>query len=174
MLNHQELVQEINSLKRFALKLTRNHSDADDLLQTTLLKSLEHRASFQRGTHVFGWTSRILYNTFVSQYRHRVRFECPLDPQVFIDQQEVGAAQESSMELCLVLRALKSLSAEHQEILQMACIDGLAYAEVAELLDIPVGTVRSRLSRARAALQDALNISASALDSRVGEGRLVA
>ena len=174
MLNHQELVQEINSLKRFAMKLTRNRSDAEDLLQTTLLKSLEHSDSFQRGTHVFGWTSRILYNTFVSQYRHRVRYETQLDSQDFIDQLEVAATQESSMELQLVLKAMQSLSAEHQEILQMVCIDGLEYADAAALLGVPVGTVRSRLSRARAALQDVLSVKSSARASRKGEARLVA
>jgi RNA polymerase sigma-70 factor, ECF subfamily len=174
MLNHQELVQEINSLKRFAMKLTRNRSDADDLLQTTLLKSLEHGDSFQRGTHVFGWTSRILYNTFVSQYRHRVRYETQLDPQDFIDQQEVAATQESSMELQLVLKAMASLSADHQEILQIVCIDGLEYADAADVLGIPVGTVRSRLSRARAALQDVLSVRTSAESSCKGEARLLA
>lgn len=174
MLTQQELVREINSLKRFALKLTRNRSDAEDLLQATLLKSLEHADSFQRGTHVFGWTSRILYNTFVSQYRQQVRFDTQHDPQIYIDQQSVDATQESSMDLCLVLKAMESLSAEHQDILQRVCIDGLPYADVAEQLGIPVGTVRSRLSRARAALQDVLQVKESAQISQSGEGRLVA
>lgn len=174
MLTQQELVREMGSLKRFAMKLTRNSADADDLLQATLLKSLEHADSFQRGTHVFGWTSRILYNTFVSQYRHRVRFDSQVDPQIFIDQQSVEATQETSMDLCLVFKAMESLSAEHQEILQLVCIDGMAYADVAEFLDIPVGTVRSRLSRARAALQDVLQVNASARLAANGDAILVA
>ncbi|MEZ5511586.1 MAG: sigma-70 family RNA polymerase sigma factor [Gammaproteobacteria bacterium] len=174
MLTQQELVREMNSLKRFAMKLTRNSSDADDLLQATLLKSLEHADSFQRGTHVFGWTSRILYNTFVSQYRQRVRFDTQHDPQVYIDQMSVDATQENSMELALVLKAVSALSPEHQDILQRVCIDGLAYADVADELGVPVGTVRSRLSRARAALQDVLQVKTSALMSGSGEAFLQA
>lgn len=174
MLTPQELVREMNSLKRFAMKLTHNSSDADDLLQATLLKSLEHADSFQRGTHVFGWTSRILYNTFVSQYRQRVRFDTQHDPQAYIDQMSVEATQESSMELELVLKAMSTLSSEHQEILQRVCLDGLAYADVAVQLGIPVGTVRSRLSRARTALQDVLQVNTSALMSMSGEACLQA
>jgi len=174
MLNHQELVQEINGLKRFALKLTRNPSDADDLLQATLLKSLEHAHTFQPGTHLFGWTSRILYNTFVSQYRHRVRFESRFDPQEEIDHMTVEPDQEASMELVLVYKAMQSLSAEHQEILQLACIEGMAYADVADHLGLPVGTVRSRLARARLALRDVLQINGSALMAANGEATLVA
>lgn len=174
MLTQQELVREMNSLKRFAMKLTRNSSDADDLLQTTLLKSLEHADSFERGTHVFGWTSRILYNTFVSQYRQRVRFDTLHDPQVYIDQQSVEAPQESSMDLCLVLKAMKSLSPEHREMLQLVCLDGMAYTDVAEQLDIAVGTVRSRLFRARASLQDMLLVKTSTIMTANGGACLVA
>ncbi len=158
MLNHQDLVQEINGLKRFALKLTRNSSEADDLLQTTLLKSLEHAHTFQPGTHLFGWTSRILYNTFVSHYRHRVRFESRFDPQETIDQMTVEPDQEASMELTLVYKAMQSLSTEHRDIIQLVCIEGMAYADVAAQLAIPVGTVRSRLARARLALRDVLQV----------------
>lgn len=174
MLTQQELVREMNSLRRFAMKLTRNTSDADDLLQATLLKSLEHASSFERGTHVFGWTSRILYNTFVSQYRQRVRFDTLHDPQIYIDQQSVEATQETSMDLCMVLKAMESLSPEHQEMLQLVCIEGMAYADVAEQLGIPVGTVRSRLSRARAALQDVLQVKISTMVNEDGDARLLA
>lgn len=166
MLNHQELIQEMNSLKRFALKLTRNNSDADELLQITLLKSLEHGDSFQRGTNLFGWTSRILYNTFVSQYRHRVRFETQYDPQIYIDQQVEEGREESIMELDRVLKAMDQLTEDHRQMLTLVCIEGLPYVDVAEKLNIPVGTVRSRLSRARVALQALLQMNGHQEDSR--------
>ena len=174
MLDHQALVQEMKSLKRFALKLTQNSSDAEDLLQLTLLKSLEHGDSFEQGTNLFGWTSRILYNTFVSQYRRRVRYETQYDAQEYIDQQWEEGCQETEVELDQVLAAMGFLSEDHQRVLELVCIEGLPYATVAEVLAVPVGTVRSRLNRARQALQDVLQVQQSVQDSTMGDACLVA
>lgn len=161
MFTHEELLKEAASLSKFAYKLTRNRDDADDLLQSTLATALDKQNQFEHGTNLFSWTSRIMFNAFVSAYRHNCRFETQYDPQWYIDQQSVEATQESEAELSLVFDAIMSLSEDHREILRMVCIDGMQYNEVAEQLIIPVGTVRSRLSRAREGLQDRLNISRS-------------
>jgi len=137
--------------------LTQNHSDADDLLQNTVLKSLENRRSFEKGTNLFGWTSRIMYNSFVSQYRRSTRFDTQYDPQHYIDQESVEPDQEAVVDLNTVLNAMEQLSEDHREILTRVGVEGMRYAEVSELLQVPVGTVRSRLSRAREALVTALN-----------------
>jgi len=159
MFSHAELLKESPSLSKFAYKLTRNRDDADDLLQSTLATALDKQAQFEQGTNLFSWTSRIMFNAFVSSYRHSCRFETQYDPQWYIDQQRVEATQENEAELSLVFDAIMSLSEDHREILRMVCIDGMQYNEVAEKLIIPVGTVRSRLSRAREGLQDRLNVS---------------
>ncbi|HEX4937106.1 MAG TPA: sigma-70 family RNA polymerase sigma factor [Candidatus Kapabacteria bacterium] len=156
MFSHHELVREMPNLRRFAIKLTRNNCDADDLLQSTMLKSLESRRSFDRGSNLFGWTSRIMYNAFVSHYRRSVRFDSLYDPQHYIDQETVEPDQEITLELESVLGAMARLSEDHREILSRVCLEGRRYAEVSELLQLPVGTVRSRLSRAREALVLAL------------------
>jgi len=159
MFTHAELLNETTSLRKFAMKLTRNCDDADDLLQSTLVTALDKQDRFEQGTNLFSWTSRILFNNFVSAYRRRSRFETQYDPQIYIDQETVEAPQEHEAELNLVMEAMLSLSEDHREILRMICIDGMKYGEVAETLNIPVGTVRSRLSRAREGLQEWLNVS---------------
>lgn len=159
MFSHSELLKETPSLNKFAYKLTRNRDDAEDLLQTTIVTALEKQQQFEQGTNLFSWTSRIMFNTFVSNYRHNARFETQYDPQWYIDQESVEATQENDAELSLVFDAMLSLSEDHREILILVCIDGMRYAEVAEKLQIPVGTVRSRLSRAREGLQELLNVT---------------
>src|SRR5262245_20255880 len=159
MFNHSELLKETPSLNKFAYKLTRNRDDAEDLVQATIVTALEKQQQFEQGTNLFSWTSRIMFNTFVSNYRHNSRFETQYDPQWYIDQESVEATQENEAELGLVFDAMLSWPEDHREILMLVCIDGMRYAEVAEKLHIPVGTVRSRLSRAREGLQELLNVT---------------
>lgn len=159
MFTHQELLKETTNLSKFAFKLTRNRDDADDLLQSTIVTALDKQHQFEQGTNLFSWTSRIMFNAFVSAYRHNSRFETQYDPQWYIDQESVEATQECEAELSLVFAAMLSLSEDHREILRMVCIDGMQYAEVADELHIPVGTVRSRLSRAREGLHEKLHLN---------------
>jgi len=159
MFTHSQLLKETSSLNKFAYKLTRNRDDAEDLLQATIVTALEKQHQFEQGTNLFSWTSRIMFNAFVSNYRHNTRFETQYDPQWYIDQESVEATQENDAELALIFDAMLSLSEDHREMLIMVCVDGMRYAEVAKKLQIPVGTVRSRLSRAREGLQDLLNVT---------------
>ncbi len=153
MFRNEELINEMNKLKKFSSRLTGNAVDADDLLQATVLRAMEKRHQFYEGTNLFSWTSKIMFNLFVSGYRRKTRFESQYDPEIIIGAQSTGASQEMELELRNVQRAMKRLSEDHREILLMVCVQGMQYTEVAELLDIPVGTVRSRLSRARESLQ---------------------
>lgn len=161
MFKQNDLMNEVDGLKRFALKLTRNMSDAEDLTQSTVLRALEKKELFEDGTNLFGWTSKIMYNIFVSNYRRKTKFETQYDPDSYIENESVAASQDAEMELKQVSKAMESLSQDHREILIMVCVKGMQYAEVSELLQIPVGTVRSRLSRAREALESTLNKSAT-------------
>jgi len=157
MFNNDALMDHTDRLEKFAYKLTRNKADAEDLLQSTVLRAIEKKHLFQEGTNLFSWSSKIMYNMFVSGYRRKVKFETKYDPESFIEKESVEANQNIQMEFKDVDIAMNTLSSEHKEILIMVCIKGMQYAEVANKLDIPVGTVRSRLSRARHALQTSLD-----------------
>lgn len=149
MFTQNALVAETAKLQRFALKLTKNKADADDLSQSTYLRAIEKADYFQDGTNLYAWTSKIMYNIFVTGYRRRARFESQYDPEPYINTQVTEPDQDHHMELLNVTRAMESMSDEHREIIVLVCIKGMQYAEVSEMLQIPVGTVRSRLSRAR-------------------------
>jgi RNA polymerase sigma-70 factor, ECF subfamily len=157
MFKHAALVHEMPNLRKFALRLTRNTHEAEDLVQSTLLRAIEKQALFEENTNLFSWTSKIMFNLFVTGYRRKKKFESQYDPEPHILATSVSAAQEDTVDLALVRVAMKRLSREHREILVLVCIKGMQYEEVSEFLQIPVGTVRSRLSRARARLQDLMD-----------------
>jgi len=153
MFSNEELLCERDSLHRFALRLTRNQSDADDLLQSTLLRAIEKKDYFETGSNLFSWASKIMFNIFAGQYRRKKKFETQYDPQHYIEHASSMPSQEMVADLSKVRECMKQLSRTHREILTLVCIRGLRYEEVSEALQIPVGTVRSRLSRARNQLQ---------------------
>lgn len=161
MFNQNELVNEMENLRKFAIRLTKNTSDADDLLQSTVLRALEKKDYFQEGTDLFKWTSKIMFNLFVTNYRRKVKFESQYDPSDAINAQSVDADQTTKAELNAVGRAMESLSDEHKEVLVLICIKGMAYQDVADTLSVPVGTVRSRLSRARSQLAGLMEMEPS-------------
>jgi RNA polymerase sigma-70 factor, ECF subfamily len=156
MFTQEALIGEMANLRRFALRLTRNANDAEDLVQGTLLRALEKKDYFEENTNLFSWASKIMFNLFASQYRRKKRFETQYDPVPYIEQVAVGPSQETTTDLAKVRESMKLLSKEHREMLVLVCIRGMRYEEVSEMLHIPVGTVRSRLSRARKQLQDLL------------------
>ncbi|PZO87397.1 MAG: RNA polymerase subunit sigma-24 [Micavibrio aeruginosavorus] len=149
MFTQAELVQEMPKLRKFASKLTRSTAQAEDLLQSTLLRALEKSDYFETGTDLFKWTSKVMYNIFVTDYRRKVKFESQYDPDFHIENRSVAPDQHVKMEVKAMAEAMNHMSAEHKEILVLVCVKGMQYQEVAEALNIPVGTVRSRLSRAR-------------------------
>lgn len=104
---------------------------------------------FEDGTNLFGWTSKIMYNMFVTDYHRRTKFQTRYDPETYILNQSIDAPQDDYVELRQIKHALHKLSEEHRHILHMVCVKGMKYGEVSEALQIPVGTVRSRMSRAR-------------------------
>ena len=156
MFEQKALVSEMANLNRFALRLTRNTSDAEDLVQATMLRALEKSDYFEEGTNLFSWTSKIMFNIFASQYRRKKKFETQYDPMPYLEAASVAPQQEAVTDLAKVKETMKLLSKEHREMLTYVCIRGLRYEEVSEILQIPVGTVRSRLSRARKQLADLL------------------
>lgn len=157
MFYNSALMNEVDNLRKFALRLTHTVYDAEDLLQNTLVRAIEKKHLFEAGTDLFKWTSKIMFNLFVSDYRRKTKFETQYDPQSFLEKQSVEASQQINAEVAEIKDAMKLLSTDHREILSLICVKGMRYQEVSELLQIPVGTVRSRLSRARESLQTVLN-----------------
>ena len=162
MFDQSILTAETENLFKFALRLTGNKSDADDLLQSTLLRALEKADQFEEGTSLRKWASKIMFNMFVTQYRRKTKFETQYDPEPYILSQSISASQDHEIELKDVGEAMNQLSEDHRQILMMVCVKDMPYQDVSEALDIPVGTVRSRLSRARENLQAILNTSQGA------------
>jgi len=169
MFAQNALIAETGKLHRFAMRLTRNNADADDLVQSTCLRALEKSDYFEDGTNLFGWTSKIMYNLFASNYRRKVKFETQYDPEPFLQKQVVAPTQDISAEFADVRRAMMRLSTDHRNILIMVCIKGNSYQKVSEILKIPLGTVRSRLSRAREHLQMILMDTAPKLPSPIAQ-----
>lgn len=162
MFKPEALVEEMKNLRKFAYRLTGNASDAEDLLQSTTLRALEKNHLFQDNTDLFKWTSKIMYNIFVSEYRRRTKFETQYDPASYLEKQSVDGSQEVKLALSKVCEAIEFLSDDHREILTLVCVSGMRYEEVSEALQIPVGTVRSRLARARESLQTIMDTPLSA------------
>ena len=160
MFTDNQLISEMEKLKKFAIRLTRNEADADDLLQNTVLRAYEKKHLFEKDSNVFSWTSKIMYNLFVSDYRRKVKFESQYDPEPILEKTEVVANQNDKIMVQEVGEAMNKLTQDHRDILVMVCVQGMKYEETAEALDIPVGTVRSRLSRARTLLTELMEDNA--------------
>ena len=157
MLTNNALFAELEGLNRFALKLCKNKSDADDLVQTTIVRALSHRDSFEDGTKAFSWLSRIMYNSFATTYKRKIRYESQYDPEPEILKVRFESSQEDKVMITEVQEAMQELCPQHREILMLICAYEMSYDEAAAKLNIPVGTVRSRLSRARESLLDIMS-----------------
>lgn len=142
----------IPSLRRYAVRLTRNHADADDLIQDTLLRAVRKLNLWQPGSNMMAWLvvmMRRLYLSKVTTVQSRAIM-------ISIDDWDVGTppTQLGTIELRQVSARWAALSKEHQDILTIVVVEGDSYVEAAQRLQIPTGTVRSRLSRARGYLRD--------------------
>ena len=139
-------------LRRFARSLARDAADADDLCQVTVEKALLARSSWRPGTRLNSWMYRIMRNAWIDTTRSRARAA-----ETFVDAQagegfgEAGAA-EARVALNEVEAAMRTLPDEQREAVALVLVEGLAYKEAAEVLDIPMGTLTSRLVRGRQAL----------------------
>jgi RNA polymerase sigma factor (sigma-70 family) len=149
---HKELVGLAPQLRRYAYALTRNPADADDLLQATLEKLLSR--SMPEGVELAKWSYTVCRNVWIDEIRARkVRREAA--PEVAGRPEETVSTEEtvaSRMALARAQKGIDALPEEQREVLAMVAIAGMAYRDCAEALSIPIGTVMSRLARARAAL----------------------
>jgi RNA polymerase sigma-70 factor, ECF subfamily len=152
---------EIPRLRRYARALTRDAVSADDLVQDCLVRGLAKAHLWKEGTDLRAWLFTILHNQFVNRVRRAGRE----GTSVSIDETDAfparAADQNSRLELRDLDRAIGRLPEEQRAVILLVGLEGLAYEAVAEVLDIPVGTVRSRLSRGRAALRRLMGMEAA-------------
>lgn len=158
-----------NALYGGALRMTRNPADAADLVQETFLRAFRSWNQFKEGTNLKAWLYRIMTNLYISSYRVKKR-----EPQLvstsdngdfdlyqsLVDRAEVSKSAESIVIDSLgdedIKKALADLPEDFRMAVSLADIDGFSYKEIADMLDIPIGTVMSRLHRGRKSLQKAL------------------
>ncbi|MEH3105105.1 MAG: sigma-70 family RNA polymerase sigma factor [Sphingomonas phyllosphaerae] len=149
-----ELLAILPRLRRFARSLSRNAADGDDLCQVAIEKALTARNQWQPGTRMDSWMYRITRNAWIDQGRARRRAAetfLPEDAGVAVG--EDGArAIEARLELAQVQRAMEALPDEQREAVALVLVEGLAYKEAAAVLDVPMGTLTSRLVRGRQTL----------------------
>ena len=151
-----------DQLYNFAHWLTQNREEAEDLVQETYAKALKGFSSFQLGTNFRAWMYRILRNTFLtSRTGLMVAATVPLDseedgPEMAVDNETPETILMKRTHSKLVLHAIDDLPVLHREIILLCEVEEMSYQEIAALLSIPIGTVMSRLSRARKALRDGL------------------
>ncbi|MCZ2102248.1 MAG: sigma-70 family RNA polymerase sigma factor [Chitinophagales bacterium] len=162
-----ELLAHMEALKTFAFHLTYNEDDADDLVQDTYMKAHKFIDNYTEGTNAKAWLFKILKNSYINEYRKKVKqpTQVNLDDVVFLKSIDESKNQtyEDLREVIFdnalgdeVTMALMSLPEEFREVILLCDIENFSYEEIAKTIELPIGTVRSRLFRARNMLKDKL------------------
>ena len=165
---NNEFLPHINSMYNFGYRLTLDEDDAKDLVQDTYLKSYRFIESFQKGTNAKAWLFRILKNSFINDYRKKSKEPAKVDYQEVesyynseeVDRQITPDLRVESLQDMIgdeISNALNALDVDFRTVIILCDLEGFKYDEMAKILDIPIGTVRSRLHRARNLLKEKLS-----------------
>ncbi|MEQ9289028.1 MAG: sigma-70 family RNA polymerase sigma factor [Cyclobacteriaceae bacterium] len=169
-----EFMPHIDSMYNFAYRLTYDEDDAKDLVQDTFLKSYRFINSFQKGTNAKAWLFRILKNSFINDFRKKSKEPSKVDYQEVEGYYNSDKANKSiTTDLRIdtvkdmmgdeISNALNSLAVDFRTVIILCDLEGFTYEEMAKILDIPIGTVRSRLHRARNLLKEKLHSYAQSM-----------
>ncbi len=164
---NNEFLPHIRSMYNFGYRLTLDRDDANDLVQDTYLKAYRFIESFQKGTNAKAWLFRILKNSFINDYRKKRKEPNKVDYQEVetyynsedVDRQITPDLRVESLNNMIgdeISNALNSLDVDFKTVIILCDLEGFKYEEMAKILDIPIGTVRSRLHRARNLLKEKL------------------
>jgi RNA polymerase sigma-70 factor, ECF subfamily len=149
-----QLIAVLPRLRRFARGLTGSAAEADDLVQAACERALTRTHQFQEGTRFDSWMFRIAQTIWIDQLRSRnIRKEASEDEGLHVGTDEPLRRVEARLALAEVRAALGELPPEQRAALMLVTVDGLSYKEAADIAEVPVGTIMSRLARARVALQ---------------------
>ncbi len=150
-----EIAALVPRLRRFAYAISGNRDEGDDLVQTACLKALSRLDQYQRGTRLDSWMFRIIQTSHIDNLRRRKRQATPVEPELLERHSDGGQAAAQSDHRLLLARtrdAIAELPEEQRAVMALVAIEGYSYKEAAEILETPIGTIMSRLARARAKL----------------------
>lgn len=164
----KEFLPHIHAMYNFGYRLTLDRDDAKDLVQDTYFKSYRFIESFQRGTNAKAWLFRILKNSFINDYRKKTKEPSKVDYQEVeqyynsddVNRQITPDLRVDSLKDMIgdeISNALNALDVDFRTVIILCDLEGFKYEEMAKILDIPIGTVRSRLHRARQLLKEKLS-----------------
>jgi RNA polymerase sigma-70 factor (ECF subfamily) len=180
---YDELFPHAEALSTFAYHLTYNEADADDLVQDTYLKAYKSIRRYEPGTNAKAWLFRILRNSFINEYRKKSNRPTKVDYEEVVNyhNEENDSGYSSYLDLREemfqdmmgdeVTMAINSLSDEARMVILLCDIEDFKYDEIATILEVPIGTVRSRLFRARNALKEKLKAYAASLGYKDRRGQ---
>ena len=163
-----EFLPHIHAMYNFGYRLTLDRDDAKDLVQDTYFKAFRFIESFQRGTNAKAWLFRILKNSFINDYRKKIKEPNKVDYQEVesfynsddVDRQITSDLRVDALKDMIgdeISNALNALDVDFRTVIILCDLEGFKYEEMAKILDIPIGTVRSRLHRARQLLKEKLS-----------------
>lgn len=159
---HTEIAALLPRLRRFARTITHNREDADDLVQIAIERAIKRSDQWEPGTRLDSWIFRIMKNAWIDEARTRIRRDRLFAPEEAGEHigDNFAAAHQQRM---AIEKAVSLLSEDHRMVIGLVLVDGLPYKEAAEVLEIPLGTLTSRLARARETLQELLSDHAKAV-----------
>lgn len=140
---------EIPHLRRHARFLCKDDDLADDLVQECLVRAIEHADQWESGSNMRAWLITILRNCYMNRRRREAIHRRALEQEKYFGHTSISGSQEDSFALSQMERCFPLLSQNYQEILRLTVVEGLTYESVAQVLDVEIGTVKSRLNRAR-------------------------
>src|SRR3954469_2209081 len=147
------LEAQLPRLRRYARALTRDPSRADDLIQDTLVRALAKQHLYQDGTNLRAWLFTLMHNQYVNNARRNVREDNSLDVDTVAAHLVAVTDPTASRQLRELDEAIGKLAIEQRQVILLIGLEGMSYEETAAILNVPIGTVRSRLSRGREALR---------------------
>jgi RNA polymerase sigma-70 factor (ECF subfamily) len=152
-----QIAELLPRLRRFGRALARTREDADDLVQAAIEKALTRTEQWTPGTNLASWMFRIMQNAWIDEVRARQRRS-----ETFVPEDEAHdvavSLTDAQIDALAVRKAVAQLSDDHRAVVALVLVEGLSYQEAAQVLEIPVGTLTSRLARARESLQDMLEV----------------
>lgn len=164
---NREIIPHLDTLYNFALRLTADPNDAEDLVQDTIVKAYRFFSSYEKGTNAKAWLFRILKNSFINNYRKVAKKPQEVDyDEVSSFYESIRAERTDTSDLERIMfrelidddlsRALQRLPEDFRTVVLLCDVEGFTYEEIANMLDVPIGTIRSRLHRGRNLLKTQL------------------
>ncbi|MER8481142.1 sigma-70 family RNA polymerase sigma factor [Mesorhizobium sp. M1322] len=149
-----DIIGQLGSLRRYARSLTRDSAEAEDLVHDALVRAYERRGTFRSGGNLRAWLLSIVHNAFIDGLRSRKSEAVRVEQAGYLVDASVQAPQEHSVRLAQVREAFFKLPDQQRSALHLVAIEGLTYSQAAEACGVPLGTLMSRIGRARATLRE--------------------